>query len=275
MLTSTPPIVAPGPVSTFPADFGLFSAVQMPAPPSDGHWVNGITWEHSACAAVTGFAGDCEEELLELAFPGSRNVIGEASSFTLYGSHTCAPVGNSPEQIQSLARENLQRHQQEGVEAAIWTGSLSNTPNLQGATDLTPTPGTAVSVKRGLGLLAQHAAATYGASNAVIHVPRIVGVHISDYVNREAGSMTLKATGDSVSLGAGYPNTSPTGTTPDAGDAWLYVTPPVLLLATEITSMAPAPVFDHGRNLVMAEAYRTFVVAWDDCPVAAVLVELT
>jgi hypothetical protein len=272
------------PTLSFPAPFGLFSVVQTPSP-SDSHWVNGIEWEHSSCAAVTGISGQCDDEAPlgigeDGRFLNRGNVLAQAHPFTLYGSHVCSAPGSSFDLSRTYARENLERHEQEGVEDAIWSGDLNTTPVLATATtvDLTPTPGTAISPRHALGLLSQHAAETFGVSGAVIHAPRLtMGVLTADCLTVRVGDRMETALGDLVSFGAGYPNTSPAGADADPGEAWLYVTPPVIMLASDVRIL-PGDVsaaINTANNDLLTIAERTYVVGWDDCPLGAVLVDLT
>lgn len=274
------PSVAPP--RSFPAEYGLFSVVSTPTP-SDEHWVNGIEWEHPACTAVSGISGSCDDvaEISKVFLPDPNTIAG-ADAFTVYGSYTCSPTGNEIARAEQYARENLQRHEQEGVEDAIWSGSLNTTPVLATATttDLTPTPGTAIPAKQAVGLLASHAAATFGVASPVIHAPRIAsGVLTADGIAIRVGDHFELATGELVAFEAGSPNTGPAGSEAPAGEAWLYVTPPVTLVRTDIFVSPPTPKagqgLDRNTNDLLSVAERIYAVGWDDCPLAAVLVDLT
>lgn len=284
MKTVSGRIFAPSvaPPRTFPAEYGLFSVVSTPTP-SDPHWVNGIEWEHPSCASVSGISGNCDdvEEIAKVFLPDPNTIAG-ADSFTLYGTYICGPTGNEIARAEQYARENLERGEQEGVEDAIWSGSLNTNPRLATATtqDLTPTAGTPIPATQAVGLLSNHAASVFGVSSPVIHAPRISsGVLTANGIAIRVGSHFELATGELIAFEGGSPNTGPDGTEAAAGQAWLYITPPVTMVRGDIFTSPPTDQpgggFDRGRNDLHSVAERTYALGWDDCPIAAVLVDLT
>lgn len=260
--------------NTYPAPFGLLSVVETPTAP--GHWHNGVEWEHASCAPVSGFSSACEDaQPYELQFPGSRNTLASATPFTLYGTHTCSPVGMDYSASAALAESNLQRHRQEGVEAEVSSGVIGADPNFLGATDLTPPVGE-VNVYVALGILANHAASVFGQQGAVIHAPRIISGLLEPVDEPRSLDHLETLTGEHLSLGGGYANLDPNGDPAAEGIAWLYVTPPVFLLSSGINVLPP----DMGSSLnrltndVSVVAQETFLVGWDDCPLGAVAVRV-
>lgn len=264
--------------------YGLFSVVSMPEG-MDGHWVNGVTWDHASCAAASGISGACEDESpLGLPKPflssQSGNITG-ADPFTILGTYTCSPIGSPLSRAEEYATANLLRHEQEAVEDAIWTGNLNTSPSFEGnVTDLTPTPGTAVPAPHAVGLLSAFASATYGIETPIIHAPRVAaGVLSINGLAIRIGDHYETTMGEHIALGGGYPDTSPLdGSANAAGETWLVVTPPVSLARTDVFVSPPTEKrlqgLDRDTNDLLSVAERTYVVGWDDCPLAAVLVDL-
>lgn len=125
-----------------------------------------------------------------------------------------------------------------GVEREFWTGTLTQAaghPNLYlampavanrtagfGPIDVTPTPGTAVTMKRAFELLEDALAGCGAGARGMIHakpgaVPSFLGV-------RRDGLLLLTPRDTIVVPGVGYTGTGPGGSTPAAGQTWLYAT---------------------------------------------------
>jgi hypothetical protein len=206
----------------------------------------------------------------------NAGTVGVASPFTIYGHFTCSPVGYPDNRAQDLATAHLLSREEARAEQAFWTGDLGNLPSLQDAatTDVTPTPGTAVSLATGLGLLENKIATTYG-SLGVIHMTRgAAEIGLGAYLLDISGGRLMTRIGTPVAAGAGYPGTSPTGTTPAAGATWLYASPAVFGYRSEVftSSSQHGDLFDRAQNNLYAIAERTYVLGFDPCGVAAVLV---
>lgn len=117
-----------------------------------------------------------------------------------------------------------------GVEREFWTGEVATNagwPNLflanSDAVDLTPTPGTAVTLPEAFELL-EDGLATCGAGlRGMIHVAAWSTPSYS-LVRNEAG-LLLTPRGTIVVPGVGYLGTGPDGSDPSSdGNAWLYAT---------------------------------------------------
>ena len=250
--------------------YGLFS-VLVPRPQSDDlHWMNGIEWEPLTCSPVSGTGIDCEDALgLPKSFADGGGV-GDATAFNVYGSYQCSPVGRTITEAQERATLHLLSREEAGVENALWTGALGNTPNLQGATDLTS--GTAVDVVDGIGQLEDFLATEYG-SLGVIHMTRsgLITATAALAVVRDGQRMVTQG-GTPVVAGAGYPGTSPAAAAPDAGETWMYATPALFGYRSDVitSSNRDGDLLDRGTNDLFAVAERAYVLGWDDCGVAAV-----
>lgn len=279
-MAQAPPLVVEG-ISRVSNPYGLFSQVNFRTP-SDQHWSNGIEWQTIGCDAVSGIADPtCDSEevdgLPKQFTPGIP--LGEASGgFTVYGSHVCAPTATSVADAQSRATAKLLIREEARVERAFWTGDLGNTPNLSDATDITPSPGTAVDPVLAIALLENWLAANYG-SVGLIHMTRGMAVAaIAAKAVETKGSTGLQTrVGTPVVAGFGYPGTSPSDVVPDPDESWIYASPPLFGYRSEVftSSNRSGDLLDRAQNDLFAVAERTYLLAFDPCGTAAVQVSQT
>lgn len=269
------------PISGEPSRYGLLGGCTEVITVTDPHELNGTDFLSTACGAV-GQWQDCPDPL----FPNPENktfdrpVQCSFEPVTLYAGITCSTFGLSFEEGQAAALEQLALGEQRGLEDFFMRRWLCT--NADG-NDLTPAAG-ALSVAAGVGALENWLANNYGGTG-VIHVPAGAAALMShatlvDFVTSGNGSpRTLM--GNCLVLGAGYAaNLGPDGAggcvVAPAGEAWLYITPPVrvrrdtafLATTTEAQSVRSA------TNDRFALAESTFVVEVACCKAAAVRVKL-
>ena len=197
--------------------------------------------------------------------------IGVATPFTVYGSFTCSPVGYPDQAVQDLATTHLLTREEARVEQAFWTGDLGNIPSLADAatTDLTPVGG-ATDLNFGLAMLEEWIVYTYG-SLGVIHMPRGAAlIGLGAYLLDITGGRLTTRLGTPVAAGGGYPGTSPAGVATNGEEIWLYATPAVFGYRSEVFTSGPQ--LDRGTNTLTAVAERSYVLGFDPCGVAAILV---
>jgi hypothetical protein len=270
-----------------PLPYGLFS-VLAPRPEGDGRWMNGMEWQTLTCEPVSGRSGpgcddvadengDYPEGVVGLPKALDRNGGGvdDAAAFAVYGHFNCSPVGWTPEAAQERATAHLLAREEARVEQALWTGDLGNTPNLQGAVDLTS--GGPVSPAAAAALLEDWIATEYG-SLGVLHGTRGAALLLArDYVLEQSSSRLTTTVGTPMVAGAGYPNTGPDGAPAAAGTWWLYVTPRLFGYRSDIltSSATPGDLLDRSTNDLYSVAERGYALGWDPCGVAAAQITLT
>lgn len=267
------PLVPGQPRQGFP--YGLFS-VLSPRSDESGHWQNGIRWEALTCQPASGRSGaECsDEEAIGLPKQLDRDPgeHGAAASFAVYGHYTCTPGGHTPEEAQELANQHLLAREEAFVEGALWDGRLGNTPNLaDDAADLTS--GTAVASAAALARIEDWIAQNYG-SLGMIHATRGAVLVLSQQgLVVVRGSRLETLVGTPVVAGAGYPNTSPTGTTPTTGDYWVYGSPPIFGYRSEVftSSNRVGDLLNRGTNDLTSIAERSYSLGYDPCGTAAAL----
>jgi hypothetical protein len=142
-----------------------------------------------------------------------------------------------------------------------------------GATDITPTPGTALTVAQAIAVLEGYAGANYGGT-PVLHMDRHVA---SIGLTQEALTFGLDFTittkqGALVANGGGYLGMAdPSGDPPADGEAWIYMTGAVTIARTPVIVNRVLGASEH-LNLQRALAERMIAVT-AECMLVAILVE--
>lgn len=258
--------------------FGLFSALTF-RDEGEGRWQSGVSFETLGCGTAQGigsFSADPEVPTTGLPkqLPSGSGEIGEASEFTIYHHFNCSPVGWTPAQAQGRALERLLVHEEARVEQALWTGDLGNVPSLASASTV-ELSSTAVSTIAGVVLLEEFIASTYG-SLGMLHMTRgMATALIEAKVVVPKGNRLLTPLGTPVIAGSGYPGTGPADEAVSAGQSWVYATPALFGYRSEVftSSNNPGDLLSKGTNDLYAVAERTYLLGFDPCGVAAVLID--
>lgn len=275
--------------------YSLWDAIQHPAP--DGpHWQNGITWQdfcpqvpdtmYDECLTVTGSGG------APPAFPtlpAGGNVLSVnrgATPFTVYAEFDCSPIGLDASGDRATAESALAKLESYSVERAFWTGQAGNQavvwPHLAANAQFLDTnlivlqnaatpvvTGTGVDVTDALGQLESQLAACYG-GRGVIHIPRLaLPTFVAWQLVHDEGGQLYTTAGNLVVPGGGYPGTSPAGAAPAAGQSWIYATGQVFGYRSDVVIRRMPENFDRIENTVRAIAYRTYVIGYECCLIAA------
>lgn len=248
-----------------PAAGGLYAVatVRDNADPHIG--VSGITYLSQNC----GVASSLEDPACLTAEDRATKTFGEidvieAEPFAVYKGVECVDM---TEDDSEWARRGLELTEHIAVEAGIVEALFA------GATDLTPTPGTPLTVAEGIALLEGWAGANYGGT-PVLHMDRQVaslGLAQQSLTHSLDFTITTKQ-GALVANGGGYwQMDGPSGAAPDEGEAWIYVTGAVTVARTSVIANRVLGASEHV-NLQRALAERMVAVS-AECILAAVLVE--
>lgn len=255
-----------GPART-PTPFGLFSTFAFR--PAGARWQAGIRFDTAGCGPLRGYGptGYCDDpaDIDGLLNRGDGGDIdsgeGQASPFTVVAEHKCSPVASDH---RALAETRLLSGEERAVEREFATGALGSSPTLRGAT----VAGEGMPLDLAVGLLEQFLAANYGAQG-VLHVPRML-VAASPGSFRQSGQILRTLLGTPVAAGAGYDGSSPDGAAPSGMSRWIYITP-------ALTGYRSEPVlvdtFDQRTNDRVVIASRDYLLMFEDCGTAAVLVD--
>lgn len=181
-----------------PLPFGLLS-VALVNPDNDEHLGMGVEYETTACRPAHRTQDQCVADLESqdtlFAEDGQDLIRGDA--FYAYALHTCRPVGGGVASVETNARARLAAGLGHAVEEGFYD-------SLSFATDLTPTPGTALHPMAGLALLEEYAARNYNGT-PVLHVNRGTGTLLTQMgaVDRYGPRLETKQ-GVPVASGGGY-----------------------------------------------------------------------
>jgi hypothetical protein len=242
---------------------------------------------YDECISVTGSGESPPEpspktDVVDLTYRG-------ATPFTAYAKFDCSLAGM--DEALKIASDALAQSESWQVERAFWTGIADDTAvvfphlaanaevldaqsiELQSPASIVVT-GAAIDVATGLGLLEAALADCYNGVG-VIHVPvkLLPTLQAHSLVVAQSGKLrTLN--GNLVSVGGGYPGTSPSGAAPATGEAWMYATGAVFMYRSEVKIPADKiSSVNRTTNTREMIAERTYVLGWDCCH-HAVLVDL-
>lgn len=245
-----------------PLPFGLFSAANERS--ETRRWQNGVEWLSPGCSTPFVTGDVCEDGIQFESNKG--NAMGEASPFTVYAPFECSPVAWTEQSAQAVAEARLLAGEESAVERVLMTGATGNSPSLQAdAETITDTP---VSPGVLIAELEQWLGESYGALG-VLHVSRYGATLLADAgLIKESGSRMLTKIGTPVSVGAGYPNVGPDGSEAGPGQFWAYMSPSVFFYRGAVASDVGATL-DKKKNDLLATSFRSYVVGYDDCGVAA------
>jgi hypothetical protein len=251
--------------------YGLLSvATEVEGP---DRWEAGLEWEPLRATAADLRPHTC----VDLDYATEVDLVPgvdhrEAIPFVVVGSYRCLSASRPLAEAEQRARLHLSAGEERAVELAVTTGIMGNTPSLQGAVDLTPTPGTAVPLLDGVGLLEAHLAAHHH-SAGVLHTPRILAARMAaDAVVDRRGERLETLVGTYVASGAALAQVGPTGTPPAAGTAWLYGTGRPTFRRSEVfVQPDDTHYLERDTNEVAIMAQRAYLVTWEG-PTVAVLV---
>jgi hypothetical protein len=296
MATLTPmtgPVFVPQPnVGTI--RYGLFAAANGPLPMPDHGDIGGVQyleehcgnahlWAAASCTGATVNGGvlpidACDGTAIGLPFQAVASIKLGAFPW------------DSPE-VERRARVRLGDNSQYVAEQAFWGGTADVQPVLQrpelnggstGILDVTPTPGTPVTIEYGVGLL-EDALAQYSYPG-IIHARPLVAPYtierqLSPMPTRGSkGATDLQYTpmGNIWSFGRGYTGHKPTDDTvaPAAGTAYLVATGAVTVVRDDhVYVNPPERTFDRAGNAWQTTAQQAFAITVD-CVAFFVLVSL-
>lgn len=269
-----------------PLRYGLFRVANGPlAMPAHGD-ISGVVYEEEHCgegflwpAAQCTPVGDEKDWLAECAG------LALGVPFITAATWQVGAIGRDPDEFARRTLVRLHDNEQLLVERAFWGGQTSPTavPDVittSGLTpvDVTPTPGTAVPIEAGVGLLDEFLGdysylgilhARPGVAPYATERRLSLATALGDSRNRYVDPV-----GNEWSYGRGYSGANPDdGTPPAAGEAYIVATGAVTLWRGTEHIAPPLRSMDRTANQVHTLAERPWIAAID-CLVGYVLVDL-
>src|SRR4030095_12526214 len=268
------------------APFGILSPATTTYDHSDSFWTSGFTYENkdAGIVVVNGpIYGGGSEDITVVDNSGATELFKTYYPFDIKGSVKVSTMGTSPADIEEAVKTALDIVKQKAVEFEFYEGQVAQTLTVTNdnrylasaqTTDVTPTPGTAVKVRYGLGILEQSLGLGSIGSKGTIHVTRDVATALR--LDKD-GKKLVTPLGTPLVSGVGYTKVGPDGSTAAEGTAWMYATGPVSvrLGQTIITPEKLNQAIDIRINNVQYYADRAAAVTWATNESYAVLVDLT
>jgi len=269
------------------ADYGILSPATTTFDESESFWTSGFTYENQDAGLVVANASilgaNAYEQVTVVDNSVSKEHFKQYFPFDVKASVKVSTFGTDPAEIEASAKMALDIVMQKAIEREFWDGDIAkllDSPNdnryLASAqsVDVTPTAGTAVKVRYGLGLLEEALGNASIGAKGVIHVPRVVGSVLN--LDKE-GSKLVAPLGNSVVSGVGYSKKGPDGTVAGAGQAWMYATGPVSVRLGP-TIVVPGNLnqaINTSINEIQYFVDGSAAVTWSTTDAYAVLVDLT
>jgi hypothetical protein len=274
--------------------YGLFTAANGPIDlPAHGS-IGGVVYEEEHCGQGHLLAAaSCTGATIP---PGIDVCDGVATGlpFQVEAGIKLGSVSYDAAEVERRVRIRISDNAQYVAEQAFWGGNADVQPVLQrwefngntntsnaGILDVTPTPGTAVTLEYGVGLL-EDALAQYSYPG-VLHArplitPYLVERQMMPLPQRSGNGLTGKQytpMGNVWSFGRGYANAHPvTGAAAAAGTAYIAATGAVTVWRDpEVYVNPPEKTFDRSGNAWQTTAFQSYATTVD-CVAFFVLVEL-
>lgn len=227
--------------------------------PNDDRWTSGIAWE-------SGIVGDIRtwnpqaDPFVEKDLTADGEPNGEFDISVIYLPYVCATSGPADDADVKLAKDRLEAGTAAGVEAALWEWAFSTATEV-GAT------GTAGEV---VALLGQHLADSGLPTRGFFHLPSWSAEIYLSQSGFDPSSENAPRTnrGDSIVVGAGYPNVGVLGT----NQAVLASGPVGYLLGDIEINESAEYVTSENQRVILAERYVALQV--DDEPLFKGMIEL-
>lgn len=296
MATLTPltgPVYVPQP-AVGNIRYGLFSAANGPFPMPDHGDVGGVQYLEEHCGnADLWAAASCSSPTVNGGLipidPCDGTAIG--LPFQVVSGIRLGALPYDAIEVERRARIRLNDNAQYVAEQAFWGGTADVQPVLQrpelnggsGILDVTPVPGTAVTLEYGVGLL-EDALAQYSYPG-IIHArplvtPFLVERQMMPLPQRAARGLTgvqYTPMGNVWSFGRGYTGNKPNAdsTVPAAGSAYLVATGATTVWADPTVYVSPPErTFDRSGNSWQTIAQQAYAITVD-CVAFFVLVNLS
>lgn len=269
------------------APFGILSPAITTYDHDDSFWTSGITYENFDAGLVVAngsiFGANPIETVKVIDNSAEKEHFKTYYPFDVKASVKVSTFGTNPAEIEASAKTALDVVMQKAIEIEFWNGDIaklldSNNDNRYLASaqsvDVTPTAGTGVKARYGIGLLEEALGNASIGAKGVIHVPRVVGTPLN--LDHENGTL-LTPLGTPVVAGVGYSKKGPTGAVAGAGKAWMYATGPVSVRIgpTIVTPGKLNQAINTQINDIEYFVDGSAAVTWSTTNSYAVLVDLT
>lgn len=274
--------------------YGLFAAANGPFDLPKHGSIGGVVYEEEHCGTAHLLAAaSCTGATIP---PGIDVCDGVATGlpFQVEAGIKLGAVSYNATEVERRVRIRLNDNAQYVAEQAFWGGNADVQPVLQrwefngntntsnaGILDVTTTPGTAVTIEYGVGLL-EEALSQYSYPG-IIHARPIVAPYAAERmlaptpIQAPRGPTGVQFTpmGNVWSFGRGYSGNHPvTGAAPAAGTAYMVGTGVTTIWRDpEVYVNPPEKTFDRSGNAWQTTAFQSYAITVD-CVAFFVLIQL-
>jgi hypothetical protein len=274
--------------------YGLFTAANGPIDLPNKGPLGGVVYEEEHCGqAHLLAAASCTGATIPVSIDACDGVA-TGLPFQVQAGIKLGAVSYNAAEVERRVRIRLNDNAQYVAEQAFWGGNADVQPVLQrwefngntntsqaGILDVTPTPGTAVTLEYGVGLL-EDALAQYSYPGVLHARPLLTPFLVERQMmplptrsNGGPGGKQYTPMGNVWSFGRGYANAHPvTGAAAAAGTAYIAATGAVTVWRDpQVYVNPPEKTFDRSGNAWQTTAFQAYATTVD-CVAFFVLVEL-
>jgi hypothetical protein len=241
-----------------------------------GRWLNGVN--------IRAYPEDtpslwepCSEDAYRTKTDGETGRITTFDSFVCYLPITCSSLGVYQD-LQGQAEAVLDATYSMPVEEALSQGVFGSTNPFFGDTNLDILGGGVVTPSTGLAYLENAIAAT-GRKGMIHATPAIISALAAGGYNLDPDAFVeprglLTMNGTPIVSGDGYIGADPvSGTSPGAGQDWMFATGPVEVRLGDVAMTDVSQSLDRSDNILTFRAERYVLASWDGALQAGVLVD--
>lgn len=237
----------------------------------DGRWLNGVNIMPYP-ADVPSLWEPCSEGTFRIKDEGLGVDIVTFDAFVCYIPVTCSSLGIRQD-LAGQAETVLEATYSMGVEQALASGVVGSSNPYFGDANLNILGGGAVSAAVALSYL-EDAIGETGRMGVIHATPAIVSALAADKLEGTEEGALVTANGTPVVSGDGYIGADPdNGTSPSAGQGWMFATGPVEVRIGPVVITELAETLDRSDNSITFRAERYVLATWDGVLQSGVLVD--
>lgn len=256
--------------------YGLFNAATVLDDLDAPGIASGFQLPAEGCGTIRAYDANCLTHPAKTFDEGLSYM--EGTPYWIYATRKCGTVGTTAEEITASVRTRLLSLEQTQVERQLWGGgAVASDPNLTGVLGVT-------TVTLGAGITGFGAAIaaledafyeTYGYLGVIHVTTQAYGAAAYSQLIERQGGVLRTPLGSAWAFGAGYGVNGPANAAPAAGNAWAFMTPPVLIRRSQVMVPDVTLTMDRSLNQWMALAERVYAHTWICDSVYAVQVPLS